>query len=61
MVKTPDPEKIKDDIAWLEDDILSCQAAARNASLAEIAEYLGRISANKAEIARLRKLLGETA
>ena len=50
-----DPNRIKDEIAWLEDDIQSCLAAMRSAPAAERSEYMFRISADREEIAEPKK------
>lgn len=52
-----DSNRIKDEIAWLEDDIQSCLAAMRSAPAVERSEYALRISANRAEIKKLSEKL----
>lgn len=50
-----DPNRTKDEIMWLEDDIQSCLAAMRFAPAVELSEYMSRISADREEIAELKK------
>ena len=51
-------DDIRNEIAWLEDDILSCRnAMSRCTDTAERGEYRQRISANRRELVRLKTSL----